>query len=332
MAAGRNSRIFSATAWNEWLSRRSVRLALKALQLLLVGGVVVYLISRVSEIGWSEVRRSLPESIWFYLLFGVVYFVIPVSELISYRVMRWPVRFSSLPMFVRKRVYNYAVMSYSGEAYMFLWAKRHLGFSGRQILSMVKDNNLLSGLASNSFTLLLVAAFFATGQLDTITRAQPDAGSYIAATVLVGILMVLVVLGLNRRIMSTPLPMAAKVTGIHAGRVVLILLLQTAQWAVVFPHVPFLTWLLFLTAQMVMTRLPFLPNQDLMAVGLAMSLTHYVDAPEAAVVGMFLVSGALFQAVNLGFFLLTSVGDHAPRGGETIDPDDMVEDEQEAAV
>lgn len=330
MAAGRKSRIFSVTAWNEWLSRRPVKLTLKVLQLLLVGGVVIYLIGRVSEIGWSEVRRSLPESIWFYLLFGVMYLVIPLSELVSYRVMRWPIGVSSLPMFVRKRVYNYAVMSYSGEAYMFLWAKRHLSFKGRQILSMVKDNNLLSGLASNTFTLLLVAAFFATGQLDTITRAEPDAGSYIAATVLVGVLMVLVVLGLNRRIMSVPFPMAAKITGIHAARVVLILLLQTAQWAVVFPHVPFLTWMLFLTAQMVLTRLPFLPNQDLMMVGLGMSLTHYVDAPEAAVAGMFLVSGALFQAVNLGSFLLTSVGDHAPRH-EAIDPEDMVEEEQEAA-
>lgn len=325
LAAGRKSRIVSATAWNEWLSRRSVKLALKALRFLLVGGVVTYLIGRVSEIGWGEVRRSLPESIWFYLLFGVMYFVVPVSELVSYKAMRWPVGFSSLPMFVRKRVYNYAVMSYSGEAYMFLWAKRHLGFGGRRLLSMVKDNNLLSGLASNSFTLLLVAAFFATGQLDTITRAQPNAASYIVATVLVGILMVLVVLGLNRRIMSVPFPMAAKITGIHAARVVLILLLQTAQWAVVFPHAPFLTWLLFLTAQMVLTRLPFLPNQDLMTVGLAMSLTHYVDAPEAAVAGMFLVSGALVQAVNLGFFLLTSAGDHAPRH-EAIDPADMEED------
>ena len=144
-------------------------------------------------------------------------------------------------------------------------------------------------------------------------------------------LMVLVVLGLNRRIMSVPFPMAARITGIHAARVVLILLLQTAQWAVVFPHVPFLTWLLFLTAQAVLTRLPFLPNQDLMMVGLGMSLTHYVDAPEAAVAGMFLVSGALFQAVNLGFFVLTSVGVHAPRH-EAIDPDDMVEDEPARAV
>ena len=106
MPAERKSRIFSATAWNEWLSRRSVKLSLKALQFLLVGGVVIYLIGRVSEIGWGEVRRSLPESIWFYLLFGVMYFVIPVSELVSYKAMRWPIGFSSLPMFVRKRVYQ----------------------------------------------------------------------------------------------------------------------------------------------------------------------------------------------------------------------------------
>lgn len=315
------------TVWNQWLSRRWVKLALKAIQFLLVTGVVIYLISRISEIGWREVRRSLPASIWFYVLFGVMYFAVPVSELVSYRQMGWRIGFwRTLPMFVRKRIYNYAVMSYSGEAYMFLWAKKHLGLGGRELVSMVKDNNLLSGLASNSFTLLLVATFFATGQLDTITRASPDAGSYVAATVLTGVLMVLVVLGLNRRIMSTPFPVAARVTGIHAARVVAILLLQTAQWAVVFPHEPLGTWLLFLTAQMVLTRLPFLPNQDLMTVGLALSLTHYVDAPEAAVAGMFLVSGALFQAVNLGFFLLTSFGTYAPHG-ESLDPDDMLEDE-----
>jgi hypothetical protein len=314
LASGHKSRLFSLTAWNQTLSRRPVRLALKAVQWLVVGGVLLYLVGRISEIGWGEVRRSLPDSIWFYVLFGAMYLVIPVSELVSYKVMRWRIGFwRSLPMFVRKRVYNYAVMSYSGEAYMFLWARRHLPLGSRQILSMVKDNNLLSGLASNSFTLLLVAAFFVTGQLDTITRAAPDTGSYVAATVLVGVLMVLLVLGLNRRIMSVPLEMAAKITGIHATRVVLILLLQTAQWAVVFPHVPFLTWLLFLTAQMVLTRLPFLPNQDLMLVGLGLSLTHYVDAPEAAVAGMFLVSGALFQAVNLACFLLTAFGRYAPR-------------------
>jgi hypothetical protein len=125
--------------------------------------------------------------------------------------------------------------------------------------------------------------------------------------------------------MGVPFRMAAKVTAIHGGRVLLILLLQTAQWAVVFPHVTFLTWLLFLTAQMVLTRLPFLPNQDLMLVGLGLSLTHYVNAPEAAVAGMFLVSGALFQAFNLGCFLLTAFGSYAPRQ-ETIDAADVADD------
>lgn len=320
MAAWQKSRVFSLTAWNHWLSRRPVKAALKVVQLLLVGGVLVYLASRIAEIGWSEVRRSLPETIWFYVLFVAMYFVIPVAELLTYRTMRWRIGFwRSLPMFVRKRVYNYAVMSYSGEAYMFLWARRHLALGTRQILSMVKDNNLLSGLASNSFTLLLVAAFFATGQIETILKTSPDTGSYIVATVLVGALMVLLVIGLNRRIMSVPFGMAARITGIHAVRVLLILLLQTAQWAVVFPHVPFLTWLLFLTAQMVLTRLPFLPNQDLMLVGLGLGMTHYIDAPEAAVAGMFLVSGAMFQAANLTAFLLTSIGTYAPRSEEDED-------------
>jgi hypothetical protein len=301
------------TAWNHWLAQRPVRLALKAVQFLLVGGVLAWLVLRVDSIGWNEISRSLPESPWFYILFVGIYLAIPVAELVTYRTMRWRIPFwRGLPMFVRKRVYNYAVMSYSGEAYMFMWAKRHLDLRGRHLLSMIKDNNLLSGLASNSFTLLLVGIFFATGQIKTILNASPDTGTYVAATVVVGGLMVLLVLGLNRRIMSVPFPMAVRITAVHATRVVAVLVMQAAQWAVVFPEVPFLTWVFFLTAQMVLTRLPFLPNQDLMMVGLAMGLSHYVDAPEAAVAGMFLVSGALFQAVNLGAYLLTSVGIYAP--------------------
>jgi hypothetical protein len=71
--------------------------------------------------------------------------------------------------------------------------------------------------------------------------------------------------------------------------------------------VPMTTWLVFLTAQMVMTRIPFLPSQDLMVLGLGVALSSVVDVPAIAVAGMFVAAGALSQIANLVIFGWTSV-------------------------
>ena len=304
---------FSVAGWRAFQKRKPVRIVLKVVQALVVLGVLTYLIVRVGEIGWAEVWRSLPESPWFYIIFIAIYLAWPVTELVAFERI-WKVGlWRCLPVFIRKRVYNYAVVSYSGEAYLALWARRHLPLENRQVLSTIKDNNVLSSLASNGFTLLLLIVFMAFGQLTAVLRADPELGVYFAvAGVAVAVITTLIV-RFRDRILAVPPKVARPVLAIHVGRNILLLALQTAQWAVVFPQVPLSTWLMFLTAQLVLTRLPFLPNQDLLLVGLSMSIMVYIDAPEAAVAGMFLASGALFQIVNVVMYALTSIGAHAPR-------------------
>ena len=90
------------------------------------------------------------------------------------------------------------------------------------------------------------------------------------------------------------------------------LLFQALQWAIILPEVPFDTWVLFLTAQLVLTRVPFLPNTDLLYVGLGLTLASYIDAPMAVIAGMFLASGALFQLANLIAFIVTSFDSGGP--------------------
>ncbi len=58
---------------------------------------------------------------------------------------------------------------------------------------------------------------------------------------------------------------------------------------------------------MVLTRVPFLPNTDLLFAGLGITLMAYVDGPAAEVAGMFLAAGALNQVLNLGLFILTTI-------------------------
>lgn len=287
---------------------------LKSLQFLFMAAVVLFLASKLTDVGWNEVWSALPTTPWFYIIFVVMFFAFPVAELLVYRLM-WKVDFKGqFGVFVRKRVYNYAVLSYSGEAYMAFWARRRLDIRDRVIFSTIKDSNILSGLASNSFTVVMLAIFFMTGQLSIITDADPGYTSYLVLAVLVGVILVPVVLRFRKHIISLEPEIAKKVFLIHFIRMITLLLLQTLQWSVVLPEVPFNMWFLFLTAQLVLTRVPFLPNTDLLVAGLGLTLMGYVDAPQATLASMFLAAGALSQVMNLGAFLATSVRLYAPIG------------------
>ncbi len=317
-SSGKDSRLRAILKLRE---NRSVMAALRLLQASFVLAVIYFLTQKLSDVGWTDVWAALPETPWFYIIMVVLFFAYPIAETIVYQTMwdkkLWP----HFNVFIRKRIYNYAVLSYSGEAYMAWWAHKNLleknrndtDLSGRKIVSTIKDSNILSALASNGFTVLGLAAFFFTGQLALMTKADPDYKAYLIVALLVGIILVPAVLHFRRHLISLEVPIAKRVFLVHLTRLVLMLLLQTAQWAVVLPQVPFETWLLFLTAQLVLTRVPFLPNTDLLYAGLGLTMMGYLDAPAATVAGMFLASGVLSQAFNLAAFVLTSLPDFVPK-------------------
>jgi hypothetical protein len=287
---------------------KRVRGVFKWLRVLFVLGVVAYLIVRLTAIGWADVWISLPRTPWFYVLFFVMFFALPVSELAVYRLIWGASVLRSFPVFVRKRAYNSAIIGYSGELYLYLWAKQHVGLQGRRVFSTIKDNNVLSTLASTSLTVLMLLALVLTGQVNAVIHADSGLMSYITVTAIIGALLVTVAIRFRRRIISLTADRALAVLAIHVIRMLAVLGLQAAQWSVVLTLVPFRTWLVFLTAQMVLTRIPFLPNKDLIFLGVGLGLSSMVDAPAAATAGMLLAGGALTQGANLAVFVLTSFG------------------------
>lgn len=300
-------------ALKERLDDKRAKIALKWLQAGLFIAVLSYLTYRLSEIGWLEVWKSLPGTIWFYVLFALIYLILPVADQINYQIILRLNLWRSFPIFLRKRVFNFAVFGYSGEAYFIFWAKRHLALADWKAFSAVKDNNILSGLASNSVTVILLIAFLLTGQLNSIITALPDMPVYLGGAALAAAVLVPVVIRFRQHLLSLPAKTALAVFAVHIARIVVILGLTALQWSAALPDVPFGTWLLFLTAQMVLTRIPFLPNQDLIILSLGLSMTGFVNAPSASVAAMFVAAGALTQLAHLAVYGLTSFGHHAPR-------------------
>jgi len=305
------------------MQRRSVQLLLRLIQGGIVALVLYYISAELAQIGWQDVWQSMPTSPWFYLLFVAMYFALPIGEWLVYQILWGREMRRRFGLFLRMRVYNYALVSYAGEAFLALWAHKNLGHPGRSIVSAIKDSNVLSAFASNSFTIILLAGFFFTGQLERLTDADPDFGNYIGFSLVIGLVLLPLMLKFRGKILALPAPQAKRIFLIHLSRLVLVLLLQAGQWAVVLPEVAFNTWILLLTAQMVLTRVPFLPNTDLLFAGLGITLMGYVEGPDVIIAGMFLASGALSQLLNLAAFLITSL-EHkrapipAPTGGKKL--------------
>jgi hypothetical protein len=297
------------------LMKKLARLA----QAAIIGLVCYYLMTKVSAIGWSEVVSSLPTTPWFYLAFLAMYFAFPIAEWCVYQKLWGPKVRGRFDVFLRMRIYNYAVLSYSGEAYVALWGSANIDQSKRKTLAMVKDSHILSALSSNSLTIALLILFFTTGQLEQITGANPSYPLYVAVAFFLSAVLIPLVVWFRRQILYIDGKTATMVFAIHFTRLLAVVGFQVAQWAIVMPYVPLDTWLLFLTAQYVLTRIPFLPNSDLLFAGVGLTLLSYVDAPHAVLAGLFVASGALAQILNLGIFAGLSIKDMISRNERKTD-------------
>ncbi len=298
---------------HDWSQTPAAALAGKVFRALFFVGVLLWLVLKVRAIGWSNVAAALPRTPWFYILFVVMFMALPVSEVWIFRRLLGRALPGALPVFVRKRVFNSAFVGYSGELYLFVWARQRLGIASKTLLLAIKDNAILSALASAAITSALLVIFMATGRAKWIADWLHSAGGMILAGLLVAAFLTPLLLRLRRQILSVSWRVAGAVLAIHVVRILIVVLLQATQWAVVLPTEPWGVWVTFLTVQMVISRLPIVPNRDLLFLSAALEMSHIVDGPRAAMAGLLLAGGALTQGSNLLFFLLTSFQRHRGR-------------------
>ena len=74
---------------------------------------------------------------------------------------------------------------------------------------------------------------------------------------------------------------------------------------------------MFLAAQLLLTRIPFLPNRDVMMMWLGVALATAVAAPQAQVASMFLAAGALSLATHAFMYGVVLAVGLATRKGQT---------------
>lgn len=280
--------------------------ALKIAQAAIFIAVVVLLIGQLSEVGWGDVFAALPATPWFYLIFAVRYLLQPLSEIPAYELVWKTPLWRHWTAFIRKRVYNFAVMGYSGEAFFTLWARRNLNLSDRDIIVGVKDNNLVSALISNAATAAVVAVLFFLGDLDRELKAIPGGSVLFGLAFISAASLAVAVVMFRRRLIQLPRGLTRRIIAINGVRIVIIMVLHALLYASALPGPPLTAWLMLIALQLVLSRIPFVPNQDIVFLTAAVTLAPEIDAPEAAIAGMLIAEAGLSQLINLALFALTA--------------------------
>lgn len=264
----------------------------KFLSLALSAAILAYLVHAVSDIGWAEVWDVLPANPLFYVLVALSYMATPVTEYVIFK-RWWPLAPRALAIFSKKRVLNEAIFGYSGDAYLFVWAKKMLGHRtcGATPLAAVKDVAITSALAGNAATLLMLGLALGMGGGPAVEQAfSGDAmrnaglGFAFVISISAGILL------FRGKVLSLSPRENRIVFLLHCARLLAGSALLLAAWIVALPAVAVGTWIVLGALRMVVTRLPFVPNKELLFAAIGVSLTGDA-APEVA--ALMAAAGAL---------------------------------------
>lgn len=296
--------------WKRFASSAFGKRLLGGLRRAITVGVVGYLVYRLGTIGWKEVWRSVPETPWFYVLFVGIYFVLPIFQALIFSIV-WKRPFCILfPPMLKKRVYNKDVMSYSGEVYLYLWGdKRISAWSGRELIHSIKDNAIISSVASTTVALGLLGIFFLSGIVVLPEIIERHGVAYTVGGVLVAAVIIYAAVKFRRAVLKLPGRLLITLFGLHVCRLLLVQVLQILQWKVVVPEIDLSVWFTFLAIQIIMQGIPLLPSRDLLFVSAGIEMAGVLEISRAAIAGLFVLQSVLDKCTNLTAFIVVSLWD-----------------------
>lgn len=273
---------------------------------LVTAAMLVWLGLQLDAIGWATLWAARPREPLFYLLVLTAYFVPPVADTLIYRRL-WGIGFwASLGAFLRKRVYNSVVFGYSGEVGLMVWARTRVARSDAQIAHAIMDTNILSAMVSAAAAVGLVAWL---ALHVAVARLPAGAigwwgGVTIAVTGLLpfGLFLRGRVLALDRRD-------TLAVLAIHGARFVLGMALLVAQWWVALPGSVTGDLVTLLAVQVLVGRIPFVPNRDVLFVGIALAVSGNLAIAHHALASVLITTSALQQGLHLVVFAVSALAE-----------------------
>jgi hypothetical protein len=240
--------------WRRWFAG--------AVSFALFAGVIWQL----RNVGLHQIAAMLDRTPAFWLVFAASYFALPFSEWVIFRRL-WGLPFAGMGALIRKFVSNEVLFGYSGEVYFYLWARNRVGLANTPF-GAVKDVAITSALAGNVVTLATLA-------LAVPALWRGDLGRYSLPVLWSGAVVVatsLVIMAFGRRIFSLKSRDLAFVFGIHMVRLIVATVLTGLLWRLALPQVSLGLWITLAALRLLLGRLPFVTNKELLFADVAIVL------------------------------------------------------------
>ncbi len=262
--------------------------------------MLVVVAVQFGDISFAEVSGMIPSNPLFWLVFAGYYLAGPISEWFIYKRL-WAMPLAGIGALLRKLVSNEILLGYLGEAQFYGWARARLKFVAAPF-GAIKDVTILSSLAGNFATLAMLAwawPLIASGMLGLEGR-----------TVFISLGVVLVtsflILLFRQKLFSLPKRDLWFITGVHLARIVAVVVLSAMMWHLVLPTVEVSLWIVMATLRMLVSRLPLLPNKDVVFAGIAvfllgneLEIASLMTLMAVLLLVTHLAVGALFAVLDL---------------------------------
>jgi hypothetical protein len=248
----------------------------------------------------GHIVHMIPASPLFWAVFVAWYLAGPVSEWIIYRRL-WHIPLSGVAALMRKMVTNELLLGYLGEAQFYAWVR-----SRRQLAAApfgaIKDVTILSALTGNVTTIIMLAIAWPLVFSGRIGLGMQSTFVSLGVVLASSFVMLL----LRQKLFTLPRRELWFVAALHLARIAAKIGLGALLWHLVLPQVSVGLWLVLSTLRMLVSRLPLVPNKDVVFAGIAVILLgqHVEVASLLAMLGGLVLAahlcvGANFAAADL---------------------------------
>src|SRR5439155_20600139 len=178
----------------------------------------------MKDISLSGHMSLIPHSPIFYISVLLAYLILPLSELLIFKRL-WKMDAAGFAVLLRKRVANELLFGYSGEAYLFAWARSRKPKMATAF-EAVKDVSITSALTGNVMTLVLLGLLWPFA--DRVGVGQFTWPAFGSALVILS--LSICPLLLKKHVFSLPAATLRWVASIHGTRLVIASALTGLSW------------------------------------------------------------------------------------------------------
>ena len=272
--------------------------------------ILVAVVFQLRNLDFAQLRALVPANPLFWIVFAAYYFSPVIADFAIFRRL-WGIPFEGFIALTRKLVSNELLLGYVGEVYFYSWARKKVAMAASPF-GAVKDAAILSALVGNACTLAMMAvAYPLIGNLRLGIATQTILIS-VGFVILVSVLVVV----FGKRLFSLTKSELWMVAAIHFARIVATTGLAALAWSLALPFVALSWWVILATCRLLIARLPFLPNKDVVFAGVAVFLVgHDVEISQLmALMAVIILTTHLLVGALLAIGDFVTVGEKAEAG------------------